>query len=242
MIASRGEFTSGVLRCRENKKPPLCKGRCRRTPTEGLLNGVLHKPFGSNWRLHLPHSGRCASFPWRAERPSFRLRRKRITRNHRSPAVAGRCVSTYYPFSKRKQTPQKRCLFSWWERVDSNHRRRSQQIYSLSPLATRELSQIRRQPLYHRETPLSRENFRFFQLFCTNRNICVFSSWREGANLLYCVCSKYATVAQQVEQLTRNEQVARSNRVSSSKKKSHTIVWLFLFVLFTILCSLFTLL
>ena len=24
----------------------------------------------------------------------------------------------------------------WWKRVDSNHRRRSQQIYSLSPLAT----------------------------------------------------------------------------------------------------------
>ena len=30
---------------------------------------------------------------------------------------------------------------------------------------------------------------------------------------------KNATVAQQVEQLTRNEQVARSNRVSSSKEK-----------------------
>ncbi len=28
----------------------------------------------------------------------------------------------------------------------------------------------------------------------------------------------YATVAQQVEQLTRNEQVVRSNRISSSKK------------------------
>ena len=31
------------------------------------------------------------------------------------------------------------------------------------------------------------------------------------------VAKEYATVAQQVEQLTRNEQVARSNRVSSSK-------------------------
>ena len=37
--------------------------------------------------------------------------------------------------------------------------------------------------------------------------------------MLYCDCSKYATVAQQVEQLTRNEQVARSNRVSSSKPR-----------------------
>ena len=31
----------------------------------------------------------------------------------------------------------------WWEMVDSNHRRLSQQIYSLSPLATREISHIK---------------------------------------------------------------------------------------------------
>ena len=31
---------------------------------------------------------------------------------------------------------------SWWRRVDSNHRRHCQQIYSLSPLATRELLHI----------------------------------------------------------------------------------------------------
>ena len=31
-------------------------------------------------------------------------------------------------------------LFFWWEEVDSNHRRRCQQIYSLLPLATRESS------------------------------------------------------------------------------------------------------
>ena len=30
----------------------------------------------------------------------------------------------------------------WWERVDSNHRSRRQQIYSLPPLATRERSHI----------------------------------------------------------------------------------------------------
>ena len=30
----------------------------------------------------------------------------------------------------------------WWGMVDSNHRRRCQQIYSLSPLATREIPQI----------------------------------------------------------------------------------------------------
>ena len=30
----------------------------------------------------------------------------------------------------------------WWERTDSNHRSKKQQIYSLPPLATRELSHI----------------------------------------------------------------------------------------------------
>ena len=32
--------------------------------------------------------------------------------------------------------------FIWWGKVDSNHRRHCQQIYSLSPLATREIPQI----------------------------------------------------------------------------------------------------
>ena len=32
---------------------------------------------------------------------------------------------------------------SWWGMVDSNHRRRCQQIYSLSPLATREIPHMK---------------------------------------------------------------------------------------------------
>ena len=44
-------------------------------------------------------------------------------------------------------TPNKRDIrmdvsFIWWGKVDSNHRRHCQQIYSLSPLATREIPQI----------------------------------------------------------------------------------------------------
>ena len=35
---------------------------------------------------------------------------------------------------------------NWWGRVDSNHRRHSQQIYSLSPLATREHPRIHLRP------------------------------------------------------------------------------------------------
>ena len=32
--------------------------------------------------------------------------------------------------------------FYWWGKVDSNHRSYKQQIYSLSPLATREFPQV----------------------------------------------------------------------------------------------------
>ena len=42
--------------------------------------------------------------------------------------------------AKRKSNYQMVVAFSWWERVDSNHRSEAQQIYSLPPLATRELS------------------------------------------------------------------------------------------------------
>ena len=46
------------------------------------------------------------------------------------------------PSSKQKRdTPNGVSLF-WWGRTDSNHRSDTQQIYSLSPLATRELPHI----------------------------------------------------------------------------------------------------
>ena len=40
-----------------------------------------------------------------------------------------------------KKAPATPMLF-WWERMDSNHRSVKQQIYSLPPLATRELSHV----------------------------------------------------------------------------------------------------
>ena len=53
-------------------------------------------------------------------------------------------VATFslYDFkNNKKETTQ--CVVSfWWELVDSNHRSIKQQIYSLSPLATRESSLI----------------------------------------------------------------------------------------------------
>ena len=46
-----------------------------------------------------------------------------------------------YPYAEKVQ--HRMVLdFSWWGRTDSNHRSDTQQIYSLSPLATRELPHI----------------------------------------------------------------------------------------------------
>ncbi len=44
--------------------------------------------------------------------------------------------------SKNASFGRQKMRFLWWERMDSNHRSRRQQIYSLPPLATRELSHI----------------------------------------------------------------------------------------------------
>ena len=46
------------------------------------------------------------------------------------------------PKRKKISSRRKRLLDIWWGMVDSNHRRHRQQIYSLSPLATREIPQI----------------------------------------------------------------------------------------------------
>ena len=47
-------------------------------------------------------------------------------------------------FKKRMKHPgDQNMLQSWWERVDSDHRSETQQIYSLPPLATREHSHIK---------------------------------------------------------------------------------------------------
>ena len=49
--------------------------------------------------------------------------------------LPGVCASS----RKRKiPTVQKDNRYFWWGKMDSNHRRHCQQIYSLSPLATRE--------------------------------------------------------------------------------------------------------
>ena len=53
---------------------------------------------------------------------------------------AARCIPRRIHDSQHKKRHRIAMSFFWWEEVDSNHRRRCQQIYSLLPLATRESS------------------------------------------------------------------------------------------------------
>ena len=56
-----------------------------------------------------------------------------------------RCIifSNPYLYTKQNSRYRKVSAVLWWGRTDSNHRSETQQIYSLSPLATRELPRIR---------------------------------------------------------------------------------------------------
>ena len=51
-------------------------------------------------------------------------------------------VFAYINEHKHRNLGIKITVLIWWGRTDSNHRSETQQIYSLSPLATRELPHI----------------------------------------------------------------------------------------------------
>ncbi len=51
-------------------------------------------------------------------------------------------VRIHFPDPTQKKAPPDGDAFFWWGKVDSNHRSYKQQIYSLSPLATREFPHI----------------------------------------------------------------------------------------------------
>ncbi len=49
----------------------------------------------------------------------------------------------WYPPLTKQKGHLKGVLFAWWGMVDSDHRRQSQQIYSLSPLTAREIPHMK---------------------------------------------------------------------------------------------------
>ena len=64
-----------------------------------------------------------------------------------SPATGWQTQIRSKPAEHKKSEPiphreEVRISYVWWGKVDSNHRSYKQQIYSLSPLATREFPQI----------------------------------------------------------------------------------------------------
>ena len=99
-------------------------------------------PAGHKLRLHRPHSKKAE-----AHRGMVNSLLANAT-CHRHVAPKARCAKACGPWSsfrihhpnKRNSEPSlKAQLAIWWGMVDSNHRRHRQQIYSLSPLATREI-------------------------------------------------------------------------------------------------------
>ena len=78
---------------------------------------------GTEWRDLTCPAGQAASRLWSAPGAPFTPARFESTLEN--------------PIPKERPTLTDESFF-WWGRVDSNHRRHCQQIYSLSPLATRE--------------------------------------------------------------------------------------------------------
>ena len=80
--------------------------------------------------------------------PLWGMKIEVLTPSSRRQATVPRTVafwifeSALQPSKRTKRPIQKGLVFLWWGRTDSNHRSETQQIYSLSPLATRELPQI----------------------------------------------------------------------------------------------------
>ena len=78
-----------------------------------------------------------------AKRACLHAKAERQHRNRwfrrNAPRGVNRAESTIPSIKKRHRIAMS---FFWWEEVDSNHRRRCQQIYSLLPLATRESSHM----------------------------------------------------------------------------------------------------
>ena len=69
----------------------------------------------------------------------IRFSAEKPRRLQQSPGLLPRAAFRIHKKSKKTSFRLSNC---WWGKVDSNHRRHRQQIYSLSPLATREFPHI----------------------------------------------------------------------------------------------------
>ena len=115
--------------------PPLARQSSQSSSSTKNKTATLRlRRGGHGGRAPLTDCGILAAQPlW----PTLKMCRRHIfftLRGFAPPPLARQRFSIVL-FHQNK-TATLRLRFCWWKRVDSNHRRRSQQIYSLSPLAT----------------------------------------------------------------------------------------------------------
>ena len=100
-------------------------------------------------RIHDYLFPESASFKRKEQEVREEGRGKKKNTNHPKRVIGifggGRWISPdgdklrlHLPRKEKYQSPKKGNWYFWWGKMDSNHRRHCQQIYSLSPLATRE--------------------------------------------------------------------------------------------------------
>ena len=112
----------------------------------------------------------------------------KMWRSHASlgeAVIIGRCTTS---FAKSKHRWKKHCsrsAFFWWGMVDSDHRSRWQQIYSLPPLAAREIPHI----VGHGAWPFGAgDRSRTNNLLITNQLLC---HWATPANCSFANCIRF---------------------------------------------------
>ena len=103
---------------------------------------VIHFRSASNPSSQRPIPNKSTAFTggafaWWGKMDSNTLKGTRSLRSRRHYRLRRMLLIEYLPPQNKKPILSDE-LFAWWGKMDSNHRRHCQQIYSLSPLATRE--------------------------------------------------------------------------------------------------------
>ena len=118
---------------------------------KGMKIEVLPPSSWRQARLHRSLALNCSNPPqYKKSTPSedragrYRRIRSPAGEPRRLRVSTGHSLRAAFRIRPKRQKPEDLLVFGflWWGRTDSNHRSDTQQIYSLSPLATRELPHI----------------------------------------------------------------------------------------------------
>ena len=149
-----GKATAVARRHRRLAKSPLvvANNSCSLSPS---FVGQLPCDTAKTCHRHIFACIALSNPPSQIKKPSRATRRNSVfgggwwirfsaEKPRRLQGATGALPRAAFRIHNRKNTAKRQMPFScvWWGMVDSNHRRRCQQIYSLSPLATREIPHI----------------------------------------------------------------------------------------------------